>query len=246
MSEMIKPESSDPSMSSSVTSDVAEMQSIGSPGELAFLKGKRLFIPISLGNHYYSSNVMRRLVKDFVAQSDQAIIFLCDRLRLLSYLIRGKRDLEGINFSISKQMDQIVAALKNVGLELYSNGRVENWSFCQNDGRYAQLLSNLTHAVRHDPVLWAELEANVRRALRVHGASAEMDGVECAHLQAEYIIEETALSVYMTEIVGFNFEVYRRGLGFVDYLYDYHPLTIKSLTGKSILHKRFVSLENYG
>ena len=53
-------------------------------------------------------------------------------------------------------MDQIVAALKNVGLGLYANGRVKTGRSVRMTA-VTRLLSNLTHAVRHDPVLCAGL-----------------------------------------------------------------------------------------
>jgi hypothetical protein len=64
-------------------------------------------------------------------------------------------------------------------------------------------------------------------------------------LQRQYVMEETALSLFMTEVYGHNLEVYRRGLGFVDYLYSDRPTTLTLITGKSQLNRRFIAIEDW-
>ena len=51
-------------------------------------------------------------------------------------------------------------------------------------------------------------------------------------LQRQYVIEETALSLYMTEMRGFNVEVYRRGMGFVDDCYRERLAELMALVGQ--------------
>jgi hypothetical protein len=82
----------------------------------------------------------------------------------------------------------------------------------------------------------------VKRLLAVHGrkGTSLSRGPE---LQLEYVTEETTLSLYMTEIRGFDVEVYRRGMGFVDYLYTERASDLLILTGKFVLNREFVSLE---
>jgi hypothetical protein len=67
----------------------------------ACVEGQNIFVPISLGNHYYSVPVLRRLVNDYIRPSNLSIILICDRLRFLSYLIRGEIDTE-LSEEISK------------------------------------------------------------------------------------------------------------------------------------------------
>ena len=61
----------------------------------------------------------------------------------------------------------------------------------------------------------------------------------------QYIIEETALSICMTEIRDHSVEIYRRGMGFVDYLYAGHAEAVRSWTGKKVLNRKFVSIEQW-
>ena len=49
----------------------------------------------------------------------------------------------------------------------------------------------------------------------------------------------------MTEVRGFNVEVYRRGMGFVDDLYSERTAEVMSLLKKSTLERKFISIENW-
>ena len=113
-------------------------------------KGANLFIPISLGNHYYSSVVLQNLMDDFISSSNRSIIFLCDRLRFLSYRIRGEVDIKGINSRIQIQIDQMKRTLDNLGLGSHPNAFVADWSFLEEDHRYGELLASLGEFVQAD------------------------------------------------------------------------------------------------
>jgi tRNA-dependent cyclodipeptide synthase len=204
-----------------------------------------LFIPISLGNHYYSTKILRQVIAEFISRSNLSVIFLCDRLRFLSYRIRGEKDVESVNSRIQIQIDQMNRTLANLGLGSHPNAFVTNWSFLEEDDRYDGLLASLQDLVQADP--------EVRQCLNDHAIALidrfygleSADLVDPIELQRQYIMEETALSLFMTEIRGYNVEVYRRGMGFVDYLYSRRPDELKSLTGASALKRKFVAIEHW-
>ncbi len=204
--------------------------------------GANTFIPISLGNHFYSSEVLRQVLANVVARSRTSIIFLCDRLRFLSYRIRGEEDISQINANIRLQIDQITRALNNAGLRSYPNAQVANWSFMEQDGRYPALVSALEDVVRNDPAVHQTLDEHSAQLLSRFREKASSE--HSLALQRQYVIEETSLSLYMTEVRGFNVEVYRRGMGFVDYLYNHRPDDVKKLTGRRELNRAFVALED--
>jgi tRNA-dependent cyclodipeptide synthase len=215
----------------------------GQTGPVDWIRGANLFIPISLGNHFYSSEILRTVLVDFVSKSRSSIIFLCNRLRFLSYRIRGETDIGQINGNIQLQLDQITRALGNAGLSSYSNSTVADWSFLQQEPRYLALVSSLDDFARRDVAVrrtLGEYAAQLLSRFREKPASEES-----LPLQIQYIIEETSLSLYMTEVRGFNVEVYRRGMGFVDYLYSQRPDDVKKLTGAPRLSRRFVAIEDY-
>jgi tRNA-dependent cyclodipeptide synthase len=209
------------------------------------LAGARMFIPISLGNHYYSSEVLSSLLSHFIAKSRCSVIFLCDRLRYLSYRIRGETHEARIFTNIRLQLEQMNRSLVNLGLNSHSNVRVVDWSFLADDPRYASVLASLEKLVREDP--WAQEQADryvAQSIIRFH-ASGGPQHKDSIQLQRQYLVEETALSLYMTEVRGFNVEVYRNGMGFVDDLYSKRTTEVMSLLKKSTLERRFISLENW-
>jgi tRNA-dependent cyclodipeptide synthase len=206
-----------------------------------YAENGNLFIPISLGNHYYSSVVIRNLIDDFISPSKSSIVFLCDRLRFLSYLIRGEANLNRITSNIKVQVEQLTRALVKLGIQSCPHASIVDWSFCEDDIRYSRLLSNLQQLVRDDSTARRELNNHVTRSIAVHRKGADL--LRSAELELEYITEETALSLYMTEIRDYNVEVYRRGTGFVDYLYAERLSDLLILTGKSVLNRKFISLE---
>jgi tRNA-dependent cyclodipeptide synthase len=209
------------------------------------LAGARMFIPISLGNHYYSSEVLNVLLSHFIARSRSSVIFLCDRLRFLSYRIRGETDDARIAANIRLQLDQMNRTLINLGLSSHSNARVVDWSFLQDDPRYADVLESLQELMRKDPWVRDQVDRYVAQFVVRFDAPHGPRRDEAIQLQRQYLVEETALSLYMTEVRGFNVEVYRRGMGFVDDLYAKRAVELMSLLKKSTLERKFVSIEHW-
>jgi tRNA-dependent cyclodipeptide synthase len=184
------------------------------------------------------------VIEQIISKSDRSIIFLCDRLRFLSYRIRGEADLHRINSSIRTQLDQTRRALINLGLGCYPNALVADWSFCQEDPRYHNLLTSLEGVVRQDPHLSSRLYDYAAQLLpRFSPTRSNFEA--SVQLQVQYVLEETALSLFLTEVRGYNVEVYRRGMGFVDYLYDQRRDRLKLLLCKSTLNRRFIALEHW-
>ena len=214
------------------------------PRPTAGLAGTMMFIPISLGNHFYSSQVLTVLLSHFVAQSRQSVIFLCDRLRFLSYEIRGEANFQRVNTNIRLQLDQITRSLINNGLNSYQNVRVANWSYLEGDSRFGNLVIWLQKLVRDDPRV-AQLADDYARSLLSRFGEASWSSSKSISLQRQYIVEETALSLYMTELQGFNTEIYRRGMGFIDDLYTERRADLMSCLGKHILERRFVAIEDW-
>jgi tRNA-dependent cyclodipeptide synthase len=207
--------------------------------------GANVFVPISLGNHYYSSEVLRQVMFEFIAKSHLSVIFLCDRLRFLSYRIRGETDLRRISANIRIQLAQMTRALMKLGLKSHPNAMIADWSLLEDDPRYLGVLSSLENLIREDRVLrqqTGDYAIELMNRFRGIDGNNRDDRVQ---LQFQYVIEETALSLYMTEIRGYNVEVYRRGMGFVDYLYSQRSDDLMSILGKSTLDRRFISIENW-
>jgi hypothetical protein len=205
--------------------------------------GGKLFIPISLGNHYYNSKILKRIIVEFISKSELAVIFICDRLRLLSYLIRGDTDRLRIHHNILVQIAQLTQVLVKSGVTSYPNARVVNWSFCQEDPEYNSLLGSLG-MLAMDRSVSQIMDKYAAELINQFDSGVDIPFHDRIRLQKQYILEETALSLYMTEIRGYNIEVYRRGMGFVDYLHHDKTEELKLLTGQLTLKRKFISIED--
>ena len=213
--------------------------------DLNRIVGGKLFVPISLGNHYYSLGILRQLLVEFVSKSELSIVFLCDRLRFLSYQIRGETNIKRINSNIKIQLDQMSRVLANLGIKDYKNVVVANWSLIQDDPRFCNLLASLEKVVIADAEVDGEMHKYCTKLMHRFYGFVGTGYDEGMKLQRQYVMEETALSLFMTEVYGHNLEVYRRGLGFVDYLYSDRPTTLTLITGKSQLNRRFIAIEDW-
>jgi tRNA-dependent cyclodipeptide synthase len=201
-----------------------------------------VFVPISLGNHYYSNCVLTYVLKSFIEGSDSAVIFLCDRLRFISYLIRGINSEIALK-NILIQLDQMRRTINGIGAELMPNLRILDWSYLNEDNRYASLLVALHDFINSDFYIDQELERFSISQLRNQEPNGLSDGRHRLALQRQYIIEETTLALFMTEIAGYNKEVYRKGRGFIDMLYEKRGHELKNMTKKRRLEREFISIE---
>lgn len=205
-------------------------------------KGK-LFIPISVGNHWYSNHILSRLFSEIISSSSTSVIFLCDRLRFLSYKIRGEIDDQLIKNKVLRQTNQMKKTFSNVGINRYPHASVESWSTLETDQRYEELLHKLTIYINEDNDLSADLRKEAERSFKRFGSDNHEDEI-LFNYQCQYIIEETCLSIFMNELREFDAELYRKGMGFVDLLYEKHNDKLSRLIGTEQLKRQFVSLES--
>lgn len=204
--------------------------------------GSRLFIPMSLGNHYYTNERLRRLYHDFAKVSDSSLVFLCDHLRYLSYLIRGESNEEEIRNRVAAQVAQMKVTLAHCGFEPSEKLSIQCWEDIASDLRVAKITQKLEDLIRKDADVAKEAAISCEFFLRKFRGSGPTPE-RAAEIQKQYLVAETALSIYMNECVGFTYEVYRRGAGFVDFLYASKPQEVRFLSGGSA-NRRLLSLES--
>jgi hypothetical protein len=203
---------------------------------------EKLFVPISLGNHFYSSKVLKFISTRFLEGAAAAVILLCDRLRYISYQIRGETNNTEIESRIAKQAAELRREISNVGLNRHPNTRVENWSILCTDPRYGAVLEALERLVEENHVIQKTLvDLAYQRIYRFRDPYKPI--VDYLPLQRRYLIEESAMSMFVTEIMGYPVEIYRDGGGFVDFLYANYEQQLKAISGKDSLERRFVPLE---
>ena len=203
---------------------------------------RRLFIPISLGNHFYSSRVIGDLIRYCVSRSERSVFFLCDNLRLLSYRMQQKYSDEAIQNKVMREVGERTAQLNKCGLYGISHAHIATWSDLSNVDDFRTLLNDFLDLVQSDQE-WAD-ELRRRSHSVIHSLDNVVESETSQKFQEEYICEETVLSIFMTEKADYSTEIYRRRTnGFVDWLYCYYPGILRRLIGKDVLSRQFISIE---
>jgi len=201
----------------------------------------RMFIPISLGNHYYTNARLRRLFHEIADASAFSLVFLCDQLRHMSYLIRGETNNDDITSKVAAQLTQMRVTLSHCGFAASGKLRVLSWEDIAADARIDRIDQGLEGLIETDAEVAAQARLNCEYFLRKFCGSGPVQR-KTAEIQMRYLVSETALSIYMNECIGFDYEVYRRGSGFVDFLYKTRPTQVKEISGGSA-RRTLLSLE---
>ena len=203
----------------------------------------KVFIPISLGNHYYSSKILL-YIRDYVlpvCRSSEIII--CDKLRIIIYKMRKIGDEDFIKDKVKKEVEQFKKTLMNCGI---SNDitTINTFNLPLSSSDFDYLLSRVKRFAHNDEVVDEYIDTLANKLIFRFVESQQITK-ETIRLQKKYIIEETALSLYMTEVFGANIELYRREEeGLIKFLYDNHSSDLKAILNQSLLNRKFLALES--
>ncbi len=205
--------------------------------------GKRYFIPMSIGNHYYSNRVLTRILFEVTPVSSESIIFVCDRLRQLVLRARGVLDEDEIARRVRNEVAQVRRRLVNCGMGDIPNVIVGTWDLLDQDPAFQRIRSALEEVADTCLDVRAFLRQLVVSLVGTHFEQTNVDERLTA-IQTEYVLEETALSLFMTEVMGYRVEFYRRmDTGLIVFLYQQRPELLNRMLGKPDLDRTFVSLE---
>lgn len=190
----------------------------------------KLFIPLSIGNHYYSSGVLRDINKRFVNISRHSILFICDELRRLSYIIKGYSDDFCLSTKTELQTSELKQALFNCGLRQSELVDIWSWSDLPDINTLTLFNDRLMELIANDEHLCKEM---IKKA-EMFFAVAKIINYSRLQLQNQlkYFALETSLSIYMNEILCCDFEVYKTPLGVIDYIYAERSSFVYNLIGK--------------
>jgi tRNA-dependent cyclodipeptide synthase len=207
------------------------------------LVGKKLFIPISIGNHFYSKKVFKFILKDLVSVCDSTVIFICDRLRYLIYTAKEYGTHEEILAHVDQEFDQLERTLINSGFKDGSKTQIWRWKDIEETEHYRNILVRLTEASHNNREISSFLEPfTCELTAQFYGADYSEKQLK---IQREYILVESALSIYMTEVAGFSHELYKSyDRGLIVELYQHHSELVKKIVGKEELSRHFIALMN--
>ena len=205
------------------------------------LRASSLFIPISLGNHYYTKYRLKRIIHEAASKSIHSVFFLCDELRRISYRLGGEQDDESIDRKVHKQVAELKAAIGNSGGNDRSNISVWTSEDITDQPMILKIEKEVFNFMNYNDTL---RESASNECRRIHNRLGIYSGLNDMSLQleCEYLSSEVSLSLYMNEYLKFDYELYRKNGGFIDLFYSVGNTFIASLFGKTP-QREFVSIE---
>ena len=209
------------------------------------VRGKFCFIPISLGNHYYTNERLNLLVRDVVPASKESVVVVCDRLRVLSYQLRVMHEREARQ-KADREFAEFKNRLSNCGADAAANLTVLSWHALSEQPDYAdfpEFVSEVSALVNANNNICDYLDLLIRERLKRFDYPANDVNYR---LQKQYIVEETALSLYFTERKKFQVEIYARKTdGLVDFLQENFADDLLGLLNKKDLDREFLPIEDF-
>lgn len=197
------------------------------------------FIPVSLGNPFYSSRRVELIVERYVITSRASIFFVCDRLRYLALKAQGEEDAKA-SIRVLKITSDTVRMIEKSTSIVGSRVRVVTWEFVECKPMYRDLVIEIERMLEVDEEVKAFFSQYLKHLVWKFYSVGDQNTWQW---QRRYIVEETAVSIYMTEVAGYNHELYvRHEYGLVDFLYKFRREALRSFLGKKRLMRRFVDL----
>lgn len=203
------------------------------------MKSDKAFFPISLGNHYYTNDILITIRNEIAVNFDDSIVVICDHLRYLSYKIRGI-ETDVIRKKLQKEVDEFNKRLFNCGYE-NSGIRIENMSSFLSEKKFIDIQIIILNLISEQKPIFEYInELSMFTLDKIH---SEIDVINI-DTQLQYFISETALSLYVTELLGFFNEFYKQfDRGLVVILYETYTNYLKSTLHKTTLNRKFHSLK---
>lgn len=200
------------------------------------------FIPISLANPFYTRDVIRYLWTMHLVHYSKALFVPCDTLRYLTYEGKGEQHPERLVAQQVRDLRNLIESVVTKVRETHSLPIYEIRLFSEIDKaqEYNDLLVKLRVIIQSDEVLSREFGKFCKFwAKRIFGRVNS----KILDIQSKYVLEETALAIYVTEILNYTDEFYSKGdQMFVNWIYENSPGELASLLGGRRPKRQFIEL----
>ncbi len=205
------------------------------------------FLPISLGNHFYSNDVLEWIFAHIIGLRVPTLLVVCDELRRISYRARGLEE-PLLTDKTTKENTEFGRRLVNCGIERRENISLAFESELISDTNaleFFAIRSNLEKRIGETPELSNYLDELTRSLIDSIYPNRRLHTRTVEEIQRHYLLRETALSIYVTEKLGYSTEVYKReDRGLIKELYTSFQHVVKSIVDKPNLDRRFESIED--
>ena len=203
----------------------------------------RYFIPISLGNHFYSRNRIAQLGDLFSLTEGNHIFVLCDCNRFFAYRASGVDKMISRN-KVVREINDYERMLEKISRDKKTDLNITTMSQIAQDPTFIRIGRDLNKVISHNAYLSGAFHAFTNRYLsRFYEKDLEIANAE--KWQSRYVFWETVLSIYMTEVRDFSNELYKTGEGmFINFVYAECQEEIRRLLKKDSLRRKFFTLED--
>lgn len=209
-----------------------------------------IFIPICLyaKTAYKRKENMQYIFSKYIQQSKTSLILICDDLHAYNLIIMNRCSSIDEAFKKAKsQCENLQAMISNIHKRFNNkdNVRIAKWNDLTRENKYIRLFDGLRRFVKQDKKLREIVDEFV--ALHVQKFLWRIDQ-EALKWEERYLLEEIAMSIYVTEILGYPRELWETPPNpkFPDpigYLYETRTDLIQMLVGNTTLNRKLEILE---
>lgn len=204
----------------------------------------KIFMPISIGTSLFSFPKIREILHNLVLYDVEKILCLvCDDLYILGQRALGDSNDSKIRshaFSQSKRIINIITKYKK-------NNKIENievvtWRSLAELQDFKILLKQLENLLENDKIFNDFVNSIIIELKNRYFNDKQID----KKLEKQYLLWEIAISIYITEIMGYNVEIYPSSdIDFMNYLYKNYSTPLKKLLNNKKLRRSFFSTTNF-
>ncbi|WP_395173498.1 hypothetical protein [Roseibium alexandrii] len=174
----------------------------------------KAFIPISVGNPVFTRDATEKLIARAEDLSQDVIIVVCDSLRIIANRLRSDQTQQEAITKARKATDDTIQMLKKLKTKSDRTRILKSSEFCE-EFEFKNIEENVRKTTISNDILLNYISAVVLEYMR----RIQIDStVKNTLLETEYVLHETAISIYCTSVLKYNFEIYKDGgNGFIDY-----------------------------
>lgn len=204
--------------------------------------GHNAFVPISLASPFYTRDVIRYLWSMYLVHYSSALFVPCDGLRYLTYEGRGEQHPERL---VEQQVQDTQNLIRSVVEGLQRTRSLPSYeikllSEIATTTGFQQTVGSLCDIIASRDSVSLEFKKYCKFwARKMFGRTSK----RIMNIQNKYIIEETALSIYVTEFLGYTDEFYAKGdQMFVNWMYKNVPNDLQNMLKGAQPKREFIEL----
>jgi hypothetical protein len=174
---------------------------------------KRYYVPVCLYPHttYRTKAGATFLFDRFLADSEQYLIVIADRLHALDRLVTGRFwNHDSVFIKARREAGQILSLFERIArrADAARNGRIVYWDDIAAGEEFKRFARGVRAELSTNPALVSSLDAFVK--LRADRFGMGSDHEKEAEFEREYLLCEVSMSMFCTEVLGFSDEVWEK------------------------------------